>query len=271
MAGFSLVLLPKNLTTWLRSEGRLMTRNRSTLLALAALAASASAVRRVDAAFVVETRTGGKAVANLSFGGDTTTPSTSTASSAAVGTTAGIGSIFGGNGTQADAYVFTYRPGVDVDNTTFAAGAVLGSTTNFPGQGNLATGLTGGGSGLYNVYFTTPDSANVANPSSDFLISGAGAPVSLNDVNLNNGGTGADTDPGMAFVGGANNAWFKLGTVFLNGGGTYSVTQTSNGTAFVSQRASAVMWEFAGVPEPSSMALSCMGLGAMMNRRRRGV
>ena len=141
----------------------------------------------------------------------------STATSAAVGGTPAIGSVFGGNGTLSDTYVFRYTPGTDVDNTVFAAGAVLGSTTGFPGQGNVSSGMTGGVSGTYRVYFTTPESTNVSVPSSDFTITQDGDPIVLDDVNLNNLGTGADTDPGPAFVGGANNAWWLLGTVALMG------------------------------------------------------
>lgn len=241
----------------------------SCLLFTAALAASGPQAQRSEAAFIAESRSGGKAFANFSFGGDTTTSSNSTATSAAVGLTAAIGSVFGGNGATADTYVFAYTPGVDADNTTYAAGAILGSTTNFPGQGNVATGATGGATGLYNVYFTAPESTNVANPSSDFTITQNGAPLVLEDANLNNTGTGPDTDPGTAFVGGANNAWFKLGTVLLNAGSTYSVTQTSNGTGFVSQRSSAVMWEAVGIPEPATFALAAFaGLAGIGFSRR---
>ena len=237
------------------------------ITATGALALVVATSQSAWAAFVVETRAGGKAFTNFGFGGDTTMASASTATSAAVGGTPAIGSVFGGDGTVSDTYVFRYTPGPDADNTAFTPGAVLGSTTGFPGQGNLASGLTGGVSGTYRVYFTTPESTNVAVPSSDFTITQDGAPIVLNDVNLNNGGTGADTDPGTAFVGGANNAWWLLGTVELTAGTTYTVTQNSNGIGFVSQRASGVMWEL--VPEPGAASLLVLGgMVAAMRRRR---
>jgi hypothetical protein len=211
------------------------------------------AASMAEAAFIVEAHSSGKANAtNFSFGGDTTTASTSTAFSAAVGLS-GTGSIFGGNGANVDTYVFSYTPGVNVDNTVFAPGTILGSTSGFPGEGNVATGLVGGLPGLYNVYFTAPESTNVSLNGSDFLITQDGAPIDLQNVNLNNSGTGADTNPGTGFVGGANNAWHKLGAVMLTPGMTYRVTEASNDATFVSQRASGVMWELA-VPEPTSAA-----------------
>ncbi len=238
------------------------------LLALAALLRIAAPA---DAAFMIETRSGGKGFANFGYGGDTTSSSTTTTGTAAVGTTAGIGSVFGGNASAKDIYVFKYTPGADADNATYATGAILGSTTGFPGQGNVATGLAGGASGIYNVYFTVPESTNVANPSSDFTITQNGPSTVLTGVNLNNGGTGPDTDPGSAFVGGANNAWFKLATVTLNAGTQYTVTQQAYGTTFVSQRAAAVMFEFVGpaVPEPATFGLAAMGIIGLVLARRR--
>jgi hypothetical protein len=233
-----------------------------------ALLLVASTGLSVRGAFMVETRPGGKAVVNFRLGGNTTTVGTSTATSGAIGRTANIGSVFGGDGSPSDTYVFRYTPGPDADNTTFAAGTALGSVTGFPGEGNVSSGLTGGVSGIYRVYFTTPESINVANPSCDFTITQDGEPIVLDDVNLNSGGTGPDTDPGGAFVGGANNAWWLLGTVHLTAGTTYTVTQNSNDASFVSQRAHGVMWE--RVPEPSAGGLVMLALMLGRGRHRGG-
>ena len=233
------------------------------------VAAGLSIGSMAQAAFVVGAS--GTPTANFGFGGDTTSASTSTASSAAVGAPAG--SIFGGDGSNAsgapfdpaiaDTYVFSYTPGSDADNFSPAAGALLGSTTGFGTE--LASGVAGGGSGLYNVYFTTPSSTNVNQAGSNFILTQNGTDITISAVNLNDGGTGADLDAGPAFVGGANNAWYKLGTVDLIAGNTYTVTMQALSNSFVSQRASAVMWE--AVPEPATASLLALGGLAMLRRR----
>jgi hypothetical protein len=186
----------------------------------------------------------------------------------AVGTTADQ-SAFGNpaNSTGPDLYTFRYTPGTDADNTTYAAGTVLGSKTGFPGQGNTSSGLTGGASGTYRVYFTVPSSGNVDASGSNFTITQNGAAIVINGVNLNNGGTGDDTDPGATFVGGANNAWWLLGEVTLTAGVQYTVSEQANSPTFVSQRAHGVMWEM--VPEPTSLGIFALaGLGLVGRRRR---
>jgi hypothetical protein len=215
-----------------------------------------------EAAFIIGAHSSEKGFANFtSTGGSASVPS------AAVGLT-GTNSLYGGNAVDPalDTYTYSYTPGTDVDNTVFVAGATLGSTTAFPGQGNTATGLVGGGSGLYNVYFTTPSTTGISGGGTDFTLTQEGAPVQVNDLNLNDGGTGPDTDPGSAFVGGANNAWYLLGTVELLAGNTYTVTQVAGANTFVSTRAHAVMYE--AIPEPASLSLLAMGAMSLMRRRR---
>lgn len=202
---------------------------------------------------------------NFSYGGDTTSSGDSIGS-AAVGV-ASYGSLFGGDGaTQPDTYQITYRPGMDVDNFSPAPGALLGSTTGYGVE--TATGATGGVSGNYNVYFTTPESMNV-DGRSNITITGDGAPIVLSNVDLNINGTGADLDPGPAFVGGANNAWFKVGTVALTAGNSYTFTMESTANTFVSQRLAGVMWEL--VPEPECgllFGLPGLALLAIVRRRK---
>ena len=95
----------------------------------------------VQAAFMVEAHSSG--LANANFTSVYGTPNASIPS-AAVATTA-THSVYGGPGDEPDIYIYSYTPGTDADNVPLVAGTDLGN-------GDLATGLTGGGSGLYNVY-----------------------------------------------------------------------------------------------------------------------
>ena len=232
------------------------------------------------AAFVVETHSSGKANAtNFAIlpGAGNATGATASAASTAVGL-AGTNSIFGSNNTVAgtlDTYQFSYTPGSDADNTALAAATALGnsSATDADGAGpglpvyanvpQVATGLTGGGSGLYNVYFTSPSSTNVNEAGSLFEITSDLPTTALSPVVLNDGGTGPDEEDGTPFTGGANNRWLHIATVPLTAGNTYTVTMTSNADSFVSQRAHGVMWELVTpIPEPSTLALLLLGLVA---------
>ena len=236
-----------------------MTRLFKTSLAVGTLLFVAS---NAEAAFIIGAHSSEKGFSNFtSTGGSASVPS------AAVGLT-GTNSWFGGSAVDPnpDTYTYSYTPGVDVDNTVYAPGSLLGSTTGFPGQGNLASGLAGGESGLYRVYFTTPSTTGISGGGTDFTLEQDGAPILVNDLNLNDGGTGPDTDPGPAFVGGANNAWYLLGTVNLTAGTRYTVTQVAGANTFVSTRAHAVMFE--AIPEPSSVALLSMAGIAALRRRR---
>jgi hypothetical protein len=208
---------------------------------------------------------------------------TATASTA-VGLT-GNQSAFGNpaNSTGPDQYTFSYTPGADADNAAIATATSLGnsSATDADGSGAglpvyvtaplLATGLTGGASGLYNVYFASVSSTNVDASGSRFDITSDLPTLSLNPVNLNDGNTGPDEVAGTPYTGGASNRWLLIArAVPLTAGTTYTVTQTANAATFVSQRAAGVMWEYVGpVPEPATLLLSTMGILGMACIRRR--
>jgi hypothetical protein len=255
------------------------------LLALAALATVIGA-SQANAAFIVETHSSGKANAtNFAIipGAGNATGASASVASTAVGL-AGTNSIFSTNNTIAgtlDVYQFSYTPGTNADNTVLAAATSLGNSSAVDADGagatapvyanvpQLASGLTGGVSGFYRVYFTAPSSANVNAAGSRFDITNDLATVTLNPVNLNDGNTGPDEVAGTPFTGGANNRWLHIATVKLTAGTTYTVTVTSNADSFVSQRAQGVMWEMA-VPEPSSLVMALMtGVGSLGVIRRR--
>jgi hypothetical protein len=202
---------------------------------------------------------------------------------------AGNQSAFGNpaNSTGPDFYTFTYHVGADPDNTLVTPGQFLGNSTASDSDGanptpptytiadHYATGLVGNRSGRYYVYFTAPPSANVNAAGSLITVYSDGTPVELSPVNLNNGGTGPDSNPDAPFTGGANSQWLKLAKVRLTEGNTYTVTVRANALFpdFVSQRAHGVMWEFCGeVPEPSSLTICGLALFGSLGlvRRRNG-
>lgn len=259
-------------------------KSNSCLVALIAALVVPLFVAHARAAFMVEAHSSGKANANFAVipgAGNATGASASTASSAA-GVSA-TNSIFSSNNTIAgvvDVYRFSYTPGSNADNTAFAAGTALGNSSASDPDGAgaglpvyaiaplMASGLVGGDTGLYNVYFTSPSSTNVNPAGSQFDITSDAPIVTLNPVNLNDTNTGPDEVVGGTFTGGANNRWLKIATVPLTAGTTYTVTVTSNVDSFVSQRAHGVMWERV-IPEPAALGLISTGLGALALVRRR--
>jgi hypothetical protein len=205
---------------------------------------------------------------------------------------AGNQSAFGNpaNSTGPDRYELFYTPGVDVDNTSFVAGTVLGnsSASDNDGAGPLlpdytiapvnATGLSGGASGLYHVYFTVPSTINVNPAGSTISIGNSSSDVVLNPVRMNNGDTGPDEVAGGSYTGGANNRWLRIGTVPLVAGNTYSVVIEANASPpdSVSQRTHGVMWEkavpmestipgFQGYYDPANWTTTTNGNGGVVN------
>jgi hypothetical protein len=199
----------------------------------------------VQGAFVVELHPDGLAFSNFS---GTPRYSAYAKASNAVGCT-DFGSGFGSTADPPDVYTFSYLLGTDADNVPLVAGTDLGN-------GDLASGLSGGATGLYNVYITFPDSTNVDVSGCDIVITSDGVDIVLEDVDMNTGGTGTP---------GANDAWLLIAeNVLLTAGNTYTVSQTANSDAYVSMRSHGVMWE--AVPEPCTLLV--LGLGAVLLRRR---
>ncbi len=194
----------------------------------------------VQAAFMVEAHSSG--LANENFTSLYGSPFNSIPSTA-IATTA-TNSVFGGDGDGPDTYIYSYTPGTDADNVTLPAGIDLGN-------GDLATGLTGGASGLYNVYITWPTSSGVNTAGCRITITSDESDIVLDPVDMNTGYTG---DPG------GNNAWLRIAeNILLTQGNTYTVTQVANSDAWISQRSHGVLWEKTVVPEPDLLLTSPNG------------
>lgn len=154
---------------------------------------------------------------DFGFGGDTTTASASIAATT-IGLSGGD-SIFGGDGSAfPDTYVFTHTPDAQPDNLYLDAGMALG-------DGNFASGASGGVPGRYAVYATWPASDNVGGGLTTYEVVTAGDSLVF-PVDQNTKG----------------NVWVKLGEVDYTSG-PITVTQTAGSNTFVSMRAAAVLFE----------------------------
>jgi hypothetical protein len=184
-------------------------------LAIVFLAGTAQAV------FIIEAHESG--LANANYSGNHYKASIP---SLALGRQA-TNSVFGGTSAPHE-YVYSYTPGVDLDNFSPATGTDLGN-------GDLASGLPGHGIWPYNVYITWPESLTVDASGCKIVTTNDGADVVLDPVNMNTGGTGTP---------GGNYAWWKIAeNIRLTPGLTYTITQTANSTAYCSQRSHGVLWE----------------------------
>lgn len=218
----------------------------SVLLLVTVMLSSAQAV------FIVETYQDGRSSEN--FNG---TPHgySSFAVSDAIGCI-GSKSAFGGDGDTLEAYTYTfsYTPGTDADNYSISAGTDLGN--DIQGNDVFASGLTGGASGLYNVYVSWPSSSNISGGLTNITTTSDGSDI---EVSVNQDGDSATATPGAG-------EWVQVAEeVSLTEGNTYTVTMAPTDLTYTSHRAQGVMWE--AVPEPATMLL--FGAGTLLLRRRR--
>ena len=192
--------------------------------AFAVLVAMAlSLVTTVRGTYLIETDTDGlddgilTYNADFSFGGDTSMAYQSAASTA-IGLSGGD-SIYGGNGRALpDTYIYTYAPDTQADNLFLSAGTPLG-------DGNYASGATGGGPGRYAVYATWPTTSNVDGGATHYQIDTSGDSIS---TSLDQNGRGS--------------VWVKLGEIEYSSG-PITVTQTPTSNTPVSMRAAAILFE----------------------------
>ncbi len=178
-----------------------------------------------QAAFIVEPGAGGKAqTTNFTGAGS------GSIGNVAIGIT--VGSIWSGTGAGGSTqdFLFSYTLGTDEGNTTISAGTDLGN-------GDLATGLVGGETGLYNVYVTWPNSTNVAK-------SGPG----LCEITVTNDGADVvgshDQNTGQSGSPGGSRAWLRVAQdVVLTWDNQYTVNEHATSWEWVAMRSNGVMWE----------------------------
>ncbi len=193
--------------------------------------------------------------ANFSFGGDTTTASTSIKATGVAGL-AGADSLFGGDASLGpDTYQVTYNPGLDGDNANLT-GVSLNS------EGDIG-GPLAGATGDYNIYATWPATNNVNTANNglvNFTVDDGVGTVFTVQLSQNT----VQDDDGDGFGG---NEWIYLGTATLDASTTYTLKQEATGNSFVSMRAAGYLFD--AVPEPASLGLMGLGGLAMLSRQRR--
>lgn len=224
-------------------------------------------VSSASAGFVVEIDTDGADDgtltynSNFSFGGDTTTASQSSPSTA-VGLN-GADSIFGGDGANLpDTYLYSYTPGVDGDNN--GANPVAGQVLNQ--FGTLGSYLDAGSSGLYDIYATWPHTNNVSGGLTTFTLSDGNGTIDSISLNQNSAAPPRDVTGDGVPDPGSGGEWIYLFSATLDASTTYTLSQQAGSNTFVSMRSAGVLFD--RVPEPSSLLLAAAaGLGMTIRRR----
>lgn len=204
-----------------------------------------------QAAFIIEPN--GKASANYSAANGTSNSTTAGSGTLlAPGLTFGAASVFGG-----EDYTYTYTPGADIDNTVFGNGQPLNSNA-----GLSASGLTGGGAGLYNVYLTYPQSANQNGMPAIYNIDVDGDAIT--DVT-----NSYDQNIASLVTGLGIGLWELVGQISVTDVNQVITLTITTGTppGFVGVRTAGVLFE--AVPEPATLGLMGLGGLAMLSRKRR--
>lgn len=236
---------------------------RELLLALGC-AASLGVASSAQAAFLVEIDTDGADDGvltyhpNFSFGGDTTTASQSSPSSA-VGLN-GADSIFGGNGTNfPDTYQAKYTPAIDGDSIDLS-----GQALNV--WGDVGSSIVAGGSGDYAIYATWPHTNNVSGNPITFTLGEAAGDLATVSLNQNSAVPQRDVTGDGIPDPGSGGEWIYLFTVTLDANTEYTLRQEAGTNSFVSMRASGYLFD--AVPEPASLGLMGMGGLVLLSRKR---